>query len=175
LKAWRNEQPQLVICSPPCTQFSQLSHRNLYLNGKEWTEKFEADRRAAVAHIELCLVLMKAQMQRGRYLLLDMNMVKAARALEMDFFERMGVYTRVPKAAAFTGGVGKPIKGRWIGVNKGDSAEPDYRSRFVGKDSATGAPVAALLAATFPLEALKLLISTAAVRGKYSHIICCRT
>ena len=35
---------------------------------------------------------------------LDMNMVKAARALEMDFFERMGVYTRVPKAEAFISG-----------------------------------------------------------------------
>ena len=74
-------------------------------------------------------------------------MVKAARALGMEFFERMGVYTRVSRAESLKSGQGKTIKGRWIDVNKGDSEKPDYRSRFVGKEFATGAVDAALFAA----------------------------
>ena len=74
---------------------------------------------------------------------LDPRLVKAARALEMEFFKRLGVYTTVPRAEAFQSGVGKIILGRWIDVNKGDSEQPDYRSRFVGKEFAKGAVDAA--------------------------------
>ena len=35
-------------------------------------------------------------------------------------------------------GKGKLIKGRWLDVNKGDSGSPDIRSRYVGKEFATG-------------------------------------
>ena len=83
--------------------------------------------------------------------------VRAARALEMKYFEKMKVYTRVPRAQAQKSGKGKIIKGRWLDVNKGDSEQPDYRSRFVGKEFNTGAPDASLFAATPPLEALKIL------------------
>ena len=69
---------------------------------------------------------------------LDPRLMKAARALEMEFFERLGVYTRVPRAEAFRSGVGKIIQGTWIDVNKGDSDQPDSRSLFVGKEFATG-------------------------------------
>ena len=51
---------------------------------------------------------------------LDPRLVKAARALEMEFFERLGVYTRAPRTEAFRSGVGKIIQGRWIDVNKGE-------------------------------------------------------
>ena len=58
-------------------------------------------------------------------------------------------------------GRGKLIKGRWLDVNKGDSAAPDIRSRYVGKEFATGVD-ASLYAGTPPLEALKILIGHAA-------------
>ena len=87
----------------------------------------------------------------------------APRVLEMDFFERMGVLSeRLPKAVAKARG-GKIIQGRWVDTNKGDTAKPDYRARFVGKEFNTGVD-ASLYAATPPLEALKLLIAHAASR-----------
>ena len=92
---------------------------------------------------------------------LDEAGVRAARALEMDFFHKMGVYDLVTREEAVRSGKGKIIKGRWLDVNKGDSVNPDYRSRFVGKEFNTGVD-STLYAATPPLEALKLLISTAA-------------
>ena len=92
---------------------------------------------------------------------LDEAGVRAARALEMEFFLKMGVYTYATREEAARSGKGKIIKGRWIDVNKGDSVNPDYRSRFVGKEFNTGVD-SSLYAATPPLEALKLLISSAA-------------
>ena len=58
------------------------------------------------------------------------EMVLAARKLELEFFEKMGVYTRVTRAEAHASGKGKIIQGRWIDVNKGSSEIPDYRSRY---------------------------------------------
>ena len=80
--------------------------------------------------------------------------VKAARALEMQYFEKLRVYDRVDRSEiAKTGG--KLIGTRWVDVNKGDGTNIDYRSRLVGRDDA-------LYAATPPLEALRLIISNAA-------------
>ena len=79
----------------------------------------------------------------------------------MEYFQKMGVYSYTTREEATRSGKGKIIKGRWIDVNKGDSKSPDYRSRYVGKEFNTGVD-ASLYAATPPLEALKLLISTAA-------------
>ena len=94
---------------------------------------------------------------------LKVEMVKTARKLEMEFFNQMGVYTRVTRASALASGKGRIIQGRWIDVNKGDSSVPDYRSRYVGKEFNRGqAATADLYAATPPLEALKILISSAA-------------
>ena len=53
------------------------------------------------------------------------------------------------------------IQGRWVDSSNGDSAHPDYRARFVGKEFNTGVDPT-LFAATPPLEALKLLLSHAA-------------
>ena len=64
---------------------------------------------------------------------LDEAGVRAARALEMEFFQKMGVYTYATREEAARSGRGKVIKGRWIDVSKGDSQNPDYRSRFVGE------------------------------------------
>ena len=46
-------------------------------------------------------------------------------------------------------------------MNKGDSSAPDIRSRYVGKEFATGVD-ASLYAGPPPLEALKMIISTVA-------------
>ena len=62
---------------------------------------------------------------------LNVEIVKAARKLELEFFERMGVYTRVHRTQALASGKGKIVQGRWIDVNKGSSESPDYRSRYV--------------------------------------------
>ena len=94
---------------------------------------------------------------------LDEKLLREARALEMHFFEKMGVYTRVPRSEIYKTGKGKLIKGRWIDVNKGDASKPDYRSRFVGREFNTRVDPA-LYAATPPLEVLKLLLGDAASR-----------
>ena len=89
------------------------------------------------------------------------TLMREARKVEMELFERMGVWAeRLPKATVLARG-GKIIKGRWVDVNKGDTARPDYRSRFVGKEYNTGVDPT-LYAATPPLEALKLLLGYAA-------------
>ena len=55
-----------------------------------------------------------------------------------------------------------PVGGRWVDVNKGDSENPNYRSRYVGREFNCGDKRDDLFAATPPLEALKMLLSLAA-------------
>ena len=81
---------------------------------------------------------------------LDPRLVGEARALEMKFFNDMRVYDNVPQAEMLARR-GKIIKTRWIGVNKGDAAHPNYRSRFVGKEFKTYADDA-LYASNPPLK-----------------------
>ena len=75
----------------------------------------------------------------------------------------------------------KVIGVRWIDINKGDTENPDYRSRLVAKDFKSG-DRPDLFAATPPLEALKMLVSIAAsnpglqimindVRRAYFHAV----
>ena len=107
--------------------------------------------------------------------------VKAARALEMQYFEKLKVYDRVDRSEiARTGG--KLIGTRWVDVNKGDGTNIDYRSRLVGREFNVGRDDA-LYAATPPLEALRLIISNAATtcaentlskRHSFTHLICLR-
>ena len=87
-------------------------------------------------------------------------LMRKAREVEMEYFERLGVYERVPRSHQVAIG-GKIIGVRWVDVNKGDSTDPDYRSRLVGREFAIGRDDA-LYAATPPLEALRLIISHAA-------------
>ena len=91
---------------------------------------------------------------------LNVDDVKAARALEMQYFEKLGVYDRVDRSEiARTGG--KLIGTRWVDVNKGDSVNVDCRSRLVGREFNVGRDDA-LYAATPPLEALRIIVSDAA-------------
>ena len=53
-----------------------------------------------------------------------------------------------------------PIRSRWIDINKGDDANPEYRSRLVAKEI-NRSPSDEMFAATPPLEAKKMLFSLA--------------
>ena len=61
------------------------------------------------------------------------DLVKKAREVEMGYFTKLGVYEHVDKSHQLLTG-GKVIGVRWVDVNKGDSADPEYRSRLVGRD-----------------------------------------
>ena len=87
--------------------------------------------------------------------------------LEMDFFKRMGVYEKIPKHHAKGQ---KVISTRWVDTNKGDEANPDYRSRLVGRELNTGVRPD-LFVATPPLEMLKVLMSYCAQNQDGGHPI----
>ena len=97
--------------------------------------------------------------------------MRAARALEMQFFEKMGVWAeRLPRHVAKAHG-GQIIKGRWVDKNKGDSLSLDYCARFVAKEYNVGVDPT-LYAATPPLEALELLLAHAAgQRERGTHVM----
>ena len=91
----------------------------------------------------------------------------------MEFFDRMQVYTRVPRSHQREHG-GKIIGVRWVDVNKGDEKKTDYRSRLVGQEFATYKDDA-LYAATPPLEALRIILSYAATgsNGPKRQVMIC--
>ena len=89
-----------------------------------------------------------------------MSRVKETRGVEMIFFKKMGVFAEYLHRGEEKKREGKMIRGRWIDSNNGNSACPDYRSRFVGKELNVVVDPE-LCAATPPLEALKLLLGHA--------------
>ena len=92
---------------------------------------------------------------------LDPSLLRKACEVEMEYFRSMGVYEKVHKSLAIGH---KVIKTRWIDVNKGDTASPEYRSRLVGKEYNDGCNPD-LYASTPPLEAMRYLISRAATNS----------
>ena len=92
---------------------------------------------------------------------LDTKLVKAGRVVEMEYFKSMGVYEKVPRSEQLET-KGKVIGTKWIDTNKGDFENPNIRCRLVGKEFRTG-PDDALFASTPPLEALRLIVSRAAL------------
>ena len=85
---------------------------------------------------------------------LDKELATAARRLEIDFFRKRKVYTKVPRSHAQGQ---KIITTRWIDINKGDADQPNYRSRLVGRELKLNNKRLDLFAATPPLESLRLL------------------
>ena len=56
-----------------------------------------------------------------------------ARHEEIADFKDMCVYQKVPLSKCW-GSIGQhPIAVRWVDINDGDTAHPDYRSRLVAK------------------------------------------
>ena len=92
---------------------------------------------------------------------LDPKMMIAARRDEIAYFRDMGVYEKVDIAEAWTETGKAPIAVRWVDINKGDTANPLYRSRLVAKEFNTGV-CPELYAATPPSECLRLMLSLAA-------------
>ncbi len=76
---------------------------------------------------------------------LDKGLAIKARMTEMEFFKKLGVYTKVRRAKGM-----KVISTRWLDTNKGDVTHPDYRARLVGRELAIGKRLD-LFAATPPL------------------------
>jgi len=91
---------------------------------------------------------------------LDPEMAKAARRLEIAYAEKKPVCEKIPRRLAKERGW-EIVRSRWIDINKGDDKKPNYRSRMVGKEF-NDSELEGLVAATPPLEALRLLLSWAA-------------
>ena len=67
---------------------------------------------------------------------LDSTLIKEAREVELAYFRKQGVYTKVPRSEALRRKA-KVIQLRWVDTNKGDSERPNVRARLVGKEFRT--------------------------------------
>ena len=100
---------------------------------------------------------------------LDSKMVRAAREEEVKYIRKTNLYAKVPRTLA-KAEKAKIITVRWIDINKGDDKTPNYRSRLVAREiKKDGRPD--LLAATPPLEALKLILSILACDTQGSKLM----
>ena len=88
--------------------------------------------------------------------LLDKKLATEARRVEIEFFRKMGVYTKVRREPWM-----RVITTKWIDTNKGDADDPNYRARLVGREIATHKRDD-LFAATPPLESLRYIVSLCA-------------
>ena len=94
----------------------------------------------------------------GKYL--DADAVRQARADEIEYYRKMGVYKKVPIAECLARTGHKPIGVRWVDIDKGDRTRPKYRSRLVAKQYRQQKDDD-LYAATPPIEALRIVVSSA--------------
>lgn len=92
------------------------------------------------------------------------ELVRKARAEEVTYVKKMQVYEVVLESDQVRTG-GKIIGTRWVDVNKGDSVNPNCRSRLVGRKFNVGRDVS-LYAAIPPLEALRIALSNAATQRR---------
>ena len=91
---------------------------------------------------------------------LDAGKVVEARRLEVEYYEKMGVLTRVHRDICWQKTGRPPLKARWIDHDKGDR----YRSRWVAKQF-KNMDSEEWFAATPPLEALRAVLSFATTGG----------
>ena len=91
-----------------------------------------------------------------------------ARRFELEFFRKMGVYTKVPRSQA---GDSKVITTKWIDTGKGDADAPNYRARAVGREIKTHERPD-LFVATPPLESLRYIVSKCASNQVGSQRYC---
>ena len=92
---------------------------------------------------------------------LNPALMVAARKEEIKYFREMGVYEKVNLKECWDSTGKAPIAVRWVDINKGDSMNPNYRSRLVAKEFNTGV-CPELYAATPPSECLRLMLSLVA-------------
>lgn len=99
----------------------------------------------------------------GKYL--NPDEVRKARAAEIEYYRKMGVYKKVPITECLAKTGQRPIGVRWVDVDKGDRDRPNYRSRLVAKQY-RGQKDDDLYAATPPIEALRIVVSAATTGNK---------
>ena len=92
---------------------------------------------------------------------LDPGLMVKARREEIAYFRDMGVYEKVDINEVWSETGKAPIAVRWVDINKGDTANPNYRSRLHAKEFNTGV-CPELYAATPPSECLRLMLSLVA-------------
>ena len=95
---------------------------------------------------------------------MDPKEVRRARLKELGYIHDKEVWVTMTRAEAKKRGY-RIVGVRWIDINKGDSLNPEFRSRLVAKDFNNGKEEG-IFAATPPLEALKYFISEAATVEK---------
>ena len=54
-KLYAELQPELVMLSPPCTEFSRLQGLNRHVHGEEYRERHDRAVQEATRHVELCI------------------------------------------------------------------------------------------------------------------------
>jgi hypothetical protein len=96
---------------------------------------------------------------------LETGMVKEARRDEVDGLKGRGTYVKRTLEECWRVTGRAPIKTRYVDINKGDHASPNYRSRLVVTEIRARNPIEDHFAAMPPLEAKKALFSLAATRG----------
>ncbi len=86
--------------------------------------------------------------------------VEAARALEIEYFKNMNVYTKVHLEECYQQTGKGPVGTRWVDTNKDASGEANQvRSRLVAQYLKISKTIRAdLFSPTPPLECLKVLI-----------------
>ena len=96
------------------------------------------------------------------------ELVQAAGKEEMIEFDQHGVYTKAPISECIRMTGKHPIGSKWIDINKGNTLNPNYKSRLVAKEIKRGASDD-MFAATPPLEAKKSLFSMAMTQFARGH------
>ena len=89
---------------------------------------------------------------------LDPCKVRAARKEEIQYFKSMDVYEKVSLDECWKTTGNAPIRVKWVDINKGDSQNPNYRSRLVAMEFKKDERPE-WYAATPPSECLKIILS----------------
>ena len=93
---------------------------------------------------------------------LDPNLVQTARKDEVDGVFKHKLFDKVPISECLRNTGAPPISTKWVDTNKSDTNDPDYRSRWVGREfKGHDGGRDDLFAATPPLEAKRSLIALA--------------
>jgi len=94
---------------------------------------------------------------------IDPELAKAARAEEVRFMEKIGLYDEVPIRECWEETGSPPVSTKWVDINKGSAEKPDIRCRLVARDFKPKGEKDRidLFAATPPLEAKKFLFQHA--------------
>lgn len=99
------------------------------------------------------------------------DLVREARRREMEYFLKKNVWQKRPREESMRVQGKPPISCKWVDVNKGDDAAPNYRSRLVAREVRRPWEEA-IFAPTPPLESIRSVLSLAAtdVYGDKPHV-----